>query len=143
MAMVNWVLRGVILLWAAFFALLALRGIMNPMVFQETFGISIDGVAANTVRADLGSFFLVAAGGAALGILVPGWTRALLVPAALYGVALIARLIGFASGDPLSGAISQAMIIEAMTVALMVGGWWILSRPKISPDADMNDVTPQ
>lgn len=132
--MVNWVLRGVIILWAAFFALLALRGIIDPMVFQNTFGIPIDGVAANTVRADLGSFFLVAAGGAALGALIPGWTRALLVPAALYGVAVVARVIGLASGDPLSGGISQAMIIEVLTVALMVGSWWILSRAGITPE---------
>lgn len=134
--MINWVLRGVILLWSAFFALLALRGIINPIVFQDTFGIAIDGVAGNTVRADFGSFFLVAAGGAALGAIVPGWTRALLVPAALYGVALTSRLIGLASGDLLSGAISQAMIIEALTVALMVGSWWILSGPQTMPDGE-------
>lgn len=134
--MINWVLRGVILLWAAFFALLALRGIADPMVFQDTFGVAVDGVASNTLRADFGSFFLVAAGGAALGASIPGWTRALLVPAALYGVALASRMIGLASGDLLSGAISQAMIIEALTVALMVGGWWILSRPKVSTETD-------
>ena len=48
-----------------------------------------DGVAANTVRADMSAFFLVAAGGAAIGGLLRGWSRALLVPAALYGLSLI------------------------------------------------------
>lgn len=127
--MTNWVLRGAVLLWAAFFTILGVQGVLDPATFTETFGIGVDGVAANTVRADLSAFFLVAAGGAAVGALVPGWLKALLVPAALYGTALTGRLIGVAMGDPVTPAIVQAMIIEALTVALMVGSWWILSRP--------------
>lgn len=127
--MVNWVLRGAVLLWAAFFTILGVQGLLDPATFTETFGIGVDGAAANTVRADMSAFFLVAAGGAAVGALVPGWTRALLVPAALYGAALLGRLLGAASGDLIDGAIVQAMIIEALTVALMVGSWWILTRP--------------
>ncbi len=127
--MINWVWRGAVLLWAAFFTILGVQGVLDPATFTETFGIGIDGAAANTVRADLSAFFLVAAGGAAIGALLPGWTRALLVPAALYGTALIGRLIGGAMGDLVNGAIVQAMIIEALTVALMVASWWVLSRP--------------
>jgi hypothetical protein len=129
--MINWVWRGAVLLWAAFFTILGVQGVLDPATFTETFGIGIDGAAANTVRADLSAFFLVAAGGAAIGALVPGWTRALLVPAALYGTALIGRLIGGAMGDLVNGAIVQAMIIEALTVALMVASWWVLSRPAV------------
>lgn len=125
--MVNWILRGAVLLWAVFFTILGVQGILNPQVFVDTFGIGIDGAAANTVRADLSAFFLVAAGGAAVGALVPGWTRAMLVPAALYGTALTGRLIGAAMGDIVNGGIVQAMIIEALTVLLMTGSWWILS----------------
>jgi len=127
--MINWVWRGAVLLWAAFFTILGVQGVLDPATFTDTFGIGIDGAAANTVRADLSAFFLVAAGGAAIGALVPGWTRALLVPAALYGTALTGRLIGAAMGDFINGAIIQAMIIEALTVALMVASWWVLSRP--------------
>ena len=127
--MINWVWRGAVLLWAAFFTILGVQGVLDPATFTETFGIGVDGAAANTVRADLSAFFLVAAGGAAIGALVPGWTRALLVPAALYGTALTGRLIGAAMGDLVNGAIVQAMIIEALTVALMVASWWVLSRP--------------
>jgi len=29
----------------------------------------------------------------------------------------------------------QAMIIEALTVLLMVGSWWVLSRPAVAADA--------
>ena len=123
------------LLWAAFFTILGVQGVLDPATFTETFGIGIDGVAANTVRADLSAFFLVAAGGAAIGALVPGWTRALLVPAALYGTALAGRLIGAAMGDLVNGSIVQAMIIEALTVALMVASWWVLSRTVPTNDA--------
>lgn len=134
--MINWVLRGAVLLWAAFFTILGVQGILDPATFTETFGIAADGAAANTVRADLSAFFLVAAAGAAIGALVPGWLRALLVPAALYGTALIGRLIGVAMGDMVNPGIVQAMIIEALTVALMVGSWWILSRPAIGRNTD-------
>jgi len=133
--MINWVLRGAVLLWAVFFTILGVQGILDPATFTETFGIAIDGAAANTVRADLSAFFLVAAAGAAIGALLPGWTRTLLVPAALYGTALAGRLIGVALGDMVNPGIVQAMIIEALTVALMVGSWWVLSRPAIERNA--------
>ena len=126
--MVNWILRGAVLLWALFFAIVGLRGIFDPASFTELFGIVVEGAAANTVRADLSAFFLVAAGGAAVGALVPGWSRALLVPAALYGTALVGRLIGAGSGDVVNAGIIQAMIIEALSTGLMIGSWWVLSR---------------
>ena len=130
--MINWIWRGAVLLWAAFFTILGVQGVLDPAIYTQQFEIGIDGVAANTVRADLSAFFLVAAGGAAVGVLVPGWTRALLVPAALYGTALTGRLIGAAMGDLVNGSIVQAMIIEALTVALMVASWWVLSRPQVA-----------
>ena len=70
-----------------------------------------------------------------VGALVPGWLRALLVPAALYGTALAGRLFGVANGDLVNSGIVQAMIIEALTVLLMVGSWWVLSRPVGAVDA--------
>ncbi len=127
--MINWVLRGAVLLWAVFFLMIGARGVLDPASYTDTFGFTISGVAINTLRADLSSFFLVSAGAAALGVLAPGWMRALLVPAALYGTALTGRLIGVAMGDPTNFGIVQGMIIEALSVLLMVGSWWVLSRP--------------
>ncbi|WP_338426416.1 hypothetical protein [Sphingopyxis kveilinensis] len=127
--MINWVLRGAVLLWAMFFAIVGVRGLFDPASYGETFGILVEGVATNTIRADLSAFFLVASGAAAIGALVPGWVRALLVPAALYGTAFLGRLFGMVNGDPVNSAIVQAMIIEALTLLLMVGSWWVLSRP--------------
>lgn len=127
--MVNWVLRGAVLLWAVFFFIVGARGVFDPASYAEMFGLVVEGVAVNTIRADLSAFFLVAAAAAAIGALVPGWVRALLVPAALYGTALAGRLLGVASGDVVNGGIIQGMIIEALTVLLMVGSCWVLSRP--------------
>jgi len=133
--MVNWVLRGAVLLWALFFFIVGARGLFDPASYTETFGILVEGTATNTIRADLSAFFLVAAGAAAIGALVPGWLRALLVPAALYGIALAGRLFGVANGDLVNSGVVQAMIIEALTVLLMVGSWWVLSRPAVAADA--------
>lgn len=126
--MINWVMRGAAVLWAVFFTILGVEGVLDPATFHDQFGIGIDGVAANTVRADMAAFFLVAAAGAYAGALLPGWRRALLVPAALFGTALAGRLIGMASGDIVNASIIQAMIIEALSTALMLGSWWILSQ---------------
>ncbi|WP_428628574.1 hypothetical protein [Sphingopyxis sp.] len=132
--MINWVLRGALLLWAALFAIVGVQGVLNPASYTETFGILIDGVAANTVRADLSSFFLVASASAAIGALVPGWSRAVLVPGALFGTALLGRLLGAGMGDLVSVEIVRAMIIETLSVILMVGSWWVLSRPAVAAD---------
>lgn len=132
--MINWVLRGAVLLWALFFIIVGVRGVFDPTSFTDTFGIVVDGIATNTIRADLSAFFLVSAGSAAIGVLVPGWSRALLVPAALYGTALLGRLLGASMGDEMNFSVVQAMIIEALSVGLMVGSWWILSRPTVSAD---------
>jgi hypothetical protein len=126
--MINWVLRGAVLLWALLFGIVGVQGVADPASFTQMFGIGIEGTAANTVRADLSAFFLVASGGAAIGALIRGWTGALLVPAALYGTALAGRLIGAGMGDAVDSGIVQAMIIEALSVALMVGSWWKLSH---------------
>jgi len=138
--MINMVLRGAVLLWAAFFAIVGARGLFDPATYTDTFGFTISGVAINTLRADLSSFFLVSAGAAALGALVPAWVRALLVPAALYGSALAGRLLGVAMGDPTNFGIVQGMIVEALSVLLMIGSWWVLSRPAAASSDTAADV---
>lgn len=131
--MTGLVMRGAIVLWAALFLFLGLRGVMDPGVYANNFDIRIEAAAANTLRADFSAFFLVAAGGALLGALIPSWNKALLVPAALFGTALVGRLIGVSMGDYVNNGIVQAMIIEALSVMLLVGGWWILSHPAKKP----------
>jgi hypothetical protein len=133
-----WIVRGIIVLWAAFFALTGIQGLLSDAPYFDLFGVTGDGPALNTLRADLTAFFLVAAGGALVGALRPGASRALLVPAALFGTALVGRLLGVAVlGDPLTAAITQAMIAEALSVALMLGAMRLLSPQAVvaSPEA--------
>ncbi|MCC2601923.1 hypothetical protein [Sphingopyxis yananensis] len=137
--MTTLVLRGAIILWAAAFLFLGLRGLMDPGVYADNFAIRIDAAAANTMRADFSAFFLVAAGGALLGAVIPAWTKALLVPAALFGTALVGRLIGASMGDFVNNGIVQAMMIEALSLVLMAGGWWILSRAPKKTGAGVPD----
>src|SRR3546814_19241476 len=86
--MINWVLRGAVLLWAVFFLILGVQGVLDPATYTDQFGIAVDGAAANTVRADMSAFFLVSAVAAALGALMTACRGAMLVPAGLYGPSL-------------------------------------------------------
>jgi|GEM_PF-971187 len=125
----KWIIRGILILWAAFFGLTGLQGLLAQAPYFELFGITGDATAINTIRADLSAFFLVAAGGALFGALRPGASRALLVPAALFGTALLGRALGvLVLGDTLTAAITQAMLAEAISVALMLGAMWQFSR---------------
>lgn len=118
--MLNMLLRGLIVLWGALFALVGLQGLFGSAPYFEMFGITGNATAINTVRADLSAFFLVAAGGALLGGVRPDLARVLLVPAALFGTALIGRAIGLALGDPANDDIVRAMVVEGVSVALML-----------------------
>lgn len=142
--MTGLVLRGAIVLWAAFFLFLGLRGLVEPGVYAETFGFKIEAAAANTLRADFSAFFIVASVSAILGALVPAWNKALLVPAALFGTALLGRIIGASMGDFVNNGIVQAMIVEALSVVLLAGGWRVLTKKPL-PVAEQvhveNDLT--
>lgn len=127
--MTNWILRGILILWAAFFGLTGFQGLVSDAPYAELFGVTGGDTGINTLRADLSAFFLVAAAGALIGALRPGASRALLVPAALFGTAFVGRATGLVLGDPLTAQISQAMIAEAISTVLMLGAMWQLSRP--------------
>lgn len=116
----NLVLRILVGLWGLGFGLLALRGILDPKVFLDQFGIEGPGASINTIRSDFGAFFLVSAVCALWGAAKPEKAKLLYVPAALFGTALAGRLIGLGLGDPASAANNQAMIIEGVSVLLML-----------------------
>lgn len=114
------ILRIMVGLWGLGFGLLAVRGILDPNVFLGQFGFEAPGASINSIRADFGAFFLVSAAGALWGAWKPEKAMLLYVPAALFGTALIGRLLGLALGDPASDANNQAMLIEGISVALML-----------------------
>lgn len=130
--MINWILRGILILWAAFFGLVGIQGLLSPAPYADMFGVTGGATGINTLRADLSAFFLVSAAGALVGALRPGASRALLIPAALFGTALLGRAVGLTLGDTLTAEITQAMIAEAISAALMLGTLWQLSRPNVA-----------
>lgn len=113
-------LRGVIGLWGLLFAALAVVGIFVPETWTSEFGVVAEGDAVNNLRADYGAFFLVAALGALWGAIQPKNAKVLWVPAALFGTALVIRVIGLAMGDPLTASIKVSMATELVSVALML-----------------------
>jgi hypothetical protein len=131
--MINWVVRGIVLLWAALFLLTAVQGLSAAEPYADLAGPIADATGRNTIRADLSAFFMVAAAFAVVGAVRPAASRALLVPAALFGTALVGRLLGITIfGDTITAAITQAMIAEALSTALMLGAMWQLSRADVA-----------
>jgi Domain of unknown function (DUF4345) len=114
------VLRVLIGLWGLLFSALAMRGILNPQFFSDQFGVVGAGAAINSVRADFGALFLVAGGAALWAALDPRKAKLCYVSAALFGTALAARALGQTMGDPSNASIQQAMLIEAVSVALLI-----------------------
>ena len=126
-----WILKILVLLWAAFFGVLAVRGLIDPSVYRAQFGFpEMAGGAINTIRADLSSFFIVAAVTAAWGALAAGRSSLLYIPAALFGTAMIGRGLGGLLGDGFGPMVISSMAVEAVSVVLMVVAARVLAAPR-------------
>ncbi|TXC73242.1 hypothetical protein FSZ31_00290 [Sphingorhabdus soli] len=129
-------LRGAVVLWAVYFLVLGVRGLIDPGVYADNLGVSLDGVfGASTIRGDLSAFFIVASVFALLGALPfrDGRRRRhdwLLVPASLFAVALAGRGIALPGGGASDPGISMAMIAEAVSVVLLLVTWRVLGRTR-------------
>lgn len=124
----QWIVRGLVGLWAIFFGWTGVTGVISSATYGDMFGITGDLFVMNTVRADLSSFFIVSALAAGWAALRPDMHRLLFVPAALFGTAMLGRLLGVLMGDPFTGTISQSIIAEGVSVLLLIGAQRWLSR---------------
>lgn len=124
----HWIIRGAIALWAVYFGWTGLTGLSDPATYSDLFGITGDAMTMNTVRADLSSFFIVAAVAAGWAALRPEHYRLLYIPAALFGLALAGRALGVMMGDPCVGMVRLSMIVEAVSLVLLIGGARYLAR---------------
>ena len=124
----DWIVRGIIALWGLFFVWMGISGLIDPSSYVETFGISGGPEAMNTIRADFSAFFLAAGWCAGWAALRPDHARMLWVPIALFGVALAGRFLGVMLGDPLGASVRQSMIVEAVSIVLLAGGYLWLAR---------------
>ena len=129
-------LRGAVVLWALYFLVMGVRGLIDPSVYADNLGVSLDGTfGASTIRGDLSAFFIVAGVFALIGALPfrDGRRRRhdwLLVPASLFAVALAGRGIALLGGGASDPGITTAMIAEAVSVVLLLVTWRVLGQTR-------------
>ena len=128
----HWVIRGIVGLWAVFFGWTGLTGLVDSAVYSELFGVVGDAMVMNTIRADLSSFFIVSSVAAGWAALRPDMHRLLYIPAALFGTAMVGRILGVMMGDPFTGVIQSSIITEGVSLALMVASARLLGRTATS-----------
>lgn len=109
---------------------LAIGFLTDPAGSGVQLGVAPIGVAGlSTMRADFTAFFLVAAGCMMWG----AWRRngdLLLVPAALFGIAVTGRAINLVIHGGYPG-FALPMVVEAFHVALLIVAWRVLPHHKI------------
>ena len=109
---------------------LAIGFLLDPAKSGAELNVLPDGIAGlSTMRADFTAFFLVAA----FCMMWGAWRRngdLLLVPAALFGIALTGRAINLAIHGSYPG-FALPMAVEAFHVALLIAAWRVLPHHKI------------
>ena len=134
----TWVIRLLVAGFSALFVIIGVRALIDPQSIVSQFELGRQGVTGmSAIRADMGGFF-IGAGVAALVGLFPGKRQWLLGAAGMVALAFTGRAIGLMS-DGLTANIAQSMIIEAISVALLVAAFAILSprrREELAAEKD-------
>ena len=122
----TWVIRLLVAGFSALFVIIGVRALLDPQSIITQFELGRQGVTGiSAIRADMGGFF-IGTGVAALVGLFPGKRQWLLGAAGMVALAFLGRAIGLMS-DGITANIAQSMIIEAISVALLVSAFAILS----------------
>jgi hypothetical protein len=122
-----WIGRIAVALVGLFSLAMGLMAFAQPVQLGEMLGLgALSPLGGNALRADLGAFFLASAL-AALLALFAGRAQWMWGAAALYGLAVIGRILGVAVDGAPEG-VAQPIIIELVLVALSVFGAKALSR---------------
>lgn len=122
----TWLIRLLVAGFAALFVIIGVRALIDPQSIITQFELGRQGVTGTSaIRADMGGFF-IGTGIAALVGLFPGKRQWLLGAAGMVALAFLGRAIGLMS-DGITANIAQSMIIEAISVALLVAAFAILS----------------
>ena len=121
----TWVLRGLVLILGLFFASIAVRGIIDPLVFTEAFGVVGEGAGRNTLRADFGAFFLLGSIPTIWVAIQPHRASWLILPIIQFCAVLGLRILGVLMGDQPN---MIAMGTEAAAIILL-----LVARRFLSP----------
>lgn len=122
-----WIARIGVGLVGLFAAMMAVLAIASPTRVSAALGIVTDApLGLNTIRADFGAFFLVAAI-ACTAALFRGKQEWLLAPLALFGIAVFGRFLDIAMVGAPAG-VAQPIVIELVCVTLLGLGLRFLPR---------------
>ncbi|MXO65089.1 DUF4345 family protein [Altericroceibacterium endophyticum] len=113
------ILTALIMIIGIFDCMLGIGFLILPMETARSFGLAAaHNGGLSTMRADMTAFFLVAG----ITMIWGAWKRSgtvLLVPAALFLIALFGRLVSLFADGPYDGFL-MPMVIEAITVAIVL-----------------------
>ena len=113
-----WIARIGVGLVGLFSALMGFISITSPTRIAAALGIVTDApLGLNTIRADVSAFFLTAALACGFALL-RGKRSWLLAPLALYGIAVLGRILDVALVGAPAGA-AQPIVIELVCVTLL------------------------
>ena len=122
-----WLGRIGVALVGLFSLAMGLMAFASPVQVGEMLGLgALSPLGANSLRADLGAFFL-AAGLASLLALFAGRAYWMWGAAALYGFAVIGRLLGVVLEGAPEG-VAQSIVVELVLVGLSVLGAKTLAK---------------
>lgn len=125
--MTQTIVRVLVGLSAVFGLFMAVRFWIEPTGPAAQLGVqAINELGYSTLRADFGAFFAVGAL-FALAAAFRNDRRLVLVPLAMFGFALTARLVT-AIGHGLPQDVIPPVVVEAVFSALMFAGWRVLGR---------------
>ncbi len=134
----TWIIRLLVAAFSALFLIIGVRAMLDPQSIITQFELGLQGVTgSSSIRADIGGFFVGTSLAALVGLL-PGKRQWLLGAAGMVALAFTGRAIGLMS-DGLNANIAQSMIIEAISVALLVAAFAILSprrREELAAEKD-------
>jgi hypothetical protein len=122
-----WAARIGVVLAGLFSLTMGVMAIISPGQLGNALGIgALSPIGLNSLRADLGSFFLASVIACVLALFAnrPQW---LWGAAALYGLAVIGRFIGIVVDGPPTGIVTP-IVIELVMVGLLVFGAKKLGR---------------
>lgn len=123
------VLTALIFVGGLFFLVTGLGFLIDPINSGESFGLRpIDAYGLSTMRADMTAFFVVAA----VCMLIGAWRRngdLLLVPAGLFGIALLGRIVSVVA-DGTEPGFWAPMAVEALCVIVLLVASRVLPHPQ-------------
>lgn len=125
--MMRLILTGAILVWGVICIVLGVGFLVDPATRAAGLGLqAVDATGLSTLRADLPAFFIVAG----MCMVLATWRRKpdlLLIPTALFGIALLGRCVSLVADGP-SDAVWGLMLGEALSVIGLLATRWVMRR---------------